>query len=385
MPTLTLTQAQTELRDSVRAYARGTLLPLGRECDARRQALPESAAWEINQRFGRAAIPKEYGGNGLDLVSVGIILEELAYADLGCTDIIGGNTLGLTPILQFGDYGLRERFGKIIRDDVDGRVFFAVAGTEPESGSDVLSAARTGTGLNTWAERDESGWVVRGVKRFISNGPIASYVVTLCASREGPVLLVVDTTSEGFRVGAEPAKLGHRTSRVGELHFDDVFVPADHLVGVAGQGAHIFTSTLALARPGVGISSAGVAKRAYDIAFEYCRNRVQNGRALVEHQAVQVRLARLATRVAAVRAFAYTAFLQAEDTDRLDDKLAIMVKTYCSEQATEVVSEAMQLMGGNGYMEEFPMEKLYRDVRLNQLYEGENNYLMILLGELIAS
>jgi alkylation response protein AidB-like acyl-CoA dehydrogenase len=114
-------------------------------------------------------------------------------------------------------------------------------------------------------------------------------------------------------------------------------------------------------------------------------NRVQNGRALIENQAVQARLARLATRVAAVRAFAYTPFLQAEDTERLDEGLAIMTKTFCSEQATEIVSEAMQLMGGNGYMEEFPMEKLYRDIRLNQLYEGENNYLMILLGELIAT
>jgi len=384
MASLLLSPAQMKLRTEARKFMRDHIIEIASACDTENKYLPKALANGLNRRFGKVGIPKEFGGEGLDFVSVALIFEEIGYADLGVSDLLGANVLGLTPILLFGSDSLRQRFARIIRDDTAGELYLALAGTEPDSGSDILSAAQTSTGIKTFATKVNQGWRVAGKKRFISNGPIACYVVTLCASDYGPTLLVVDTATEGFRVGDHARKLGHRCSPVSELIYDNVFVSDECLVGEAGQGAHIFNTTLALARPGVAIASVGAARRAYDIALDYCRTRIQGGSPLIEHQAVQGRIARLTMKLEAARVFALSAFVRAEDTQKPDEQLAIMTKVYCSEVAAEIVSEAMQLLGGNGYMEEFILEKLYRDIKLNSIYEGENNYLSILLGQIIA-
>ncbi|MCQ4138076.1 acyl-CoA dehydrogenase family protein [Rhodococcus rhodochrous] len=376
---------QSQLRDEVREFAANTLRPAARDCDRAGTYLPAELMREINRRYGRIGVPREFGGLGLDPVSLGLVVEELAYADLGASDLLGGNILGLSPVLMFGSETLRLRFAEILRADREhGAVFLALAGTEPASGSDVLSASRTGGSLHTAAVKVPGGWRISGHKKFISNGPIATYIVTLCATDLGPTLFVVPSAATGFRVGVHSVKLGHRTTPTSELHFDDVFVPDNHLVGAIGQGAHIFDTALSLARPGVAIASAGAARCAYDIALNYCVQRTQGGQALIEHQAVQARLAALTIRVEAARAMAMNAFIQTEDIDAPRADMAIMAKVFCSDIAAEVVDEAMQLLGGNGYMAEYGIEKLYRDIKLNRIYEGENNYLAILLGRSLA-
>ena len=384
-----LTPEQTEFLKTIDKFGRKELEPVAREVDAAPDSpFPwDTVAQGLDLGLTRLAIPEQYGGLGLDLVTTALIVSRVAYYDSGFADVFGATALGFLPLLLGGGEDQKEYWFKRTCADETGRLLWAFACTEPNSGSDSFMAQDPQHGTRTTAVRDGDFWVVNGRKCFITNGGQASMFTLL--ARTDPALgqdggtswFVHEAGLPGFSVGKFEKKMGHRVSSVTELIYEDVRLPGEAVIGDVGDGQLITENVLAASDPMVGLLSAAVAERATDLAVDYAQQRIQGGRPIIEHQLVQRKLVNMRTRALAARYLCLKALWTLDNYPPGDISLGIYAKVFGSDTAVENAMEAMDVAGGYGYMQDYPFEKLLRDARLNTIYEGSNDLLRHVAGQ----
>ena len=393
MTDLELDAAHLEARAWARAFAARSIAPraalLDEDPDSpERDALLREAA---HAGMIGLSLPEEWGGSGVDPVGAMVVTEELAAACAGCAVLIGATALGLLPIIATLDASLVERLVRPLAASwsTDTPRLAALAATEPDMGSDFIQG-HPGGRPRTTAVKDGGRYVVNGRKVFISNGSLAS-MVTVFASldpskpiRGHMVCLAVPAGTPGFAVGQVFDKMGQRASPAVELVFDDVVVPEDHRVGADGAAWELNRLVMVMSRPGVAAIALGIARAAYEHALTYAEARVQGGRPIVGHQATQLVLADMATRVEAARHLVIAA-ARSFAAGRPSLKLSSMAKSFASDAAVANALDAIQILGGIGYMRESGVEKLLRDAKLTQIYEGTNQINRFEMMEAIAA
>ncbi|MGI3165723.1 acyl-CoA dehydrogenase family protein [Pseudooceanicola sp. 200-1SW] len=360
---------------------------------ARERLLPNTNSWDRTAHFPREVIremgelglmgmtvPEAYGGAMLDAVSYAVALEEIAAGDGALSTIMSvHNSVGCTPILAFGSEEQKRRF---LPDMAAGAKLGAFCLTEPQAGSDASA-------LRTRARRSDAGYVLNGTKQFITSGVNADVAIVFAvtdpeAGKRGITAFIVPTDTPGYRVASTEKKLGQRLSDTCQIAFDDMVVPAENRLGDEGQGYRIALSNLEGGRIGIASQSVGMARAALDHAVAYAQERHSMGKPLCQHQAVSFRLADMATRIEAARHLArHAAALRQSGTPAL--KEASMAKLFASEMAERVVSEALQIFGGYGYVEDYPVEQIYRDVRVCQIYEGTSDIQKLVIGRALTA
>jgi alkylation response protein AidB-like acyl-CoA dehydrogenase len=375
-----LTEEQCDVREWAREFAARAITPRALALDKD----PESPLRDELIREGARAglfgnvLPEFLGGLGHDPLTSALVTEEIAAACSGCAVLFGATMLGASPILLSGNLDLIERFIRPLAEswDSDAPKLAALAATEPGLGSDFISGHPQGR-AQTRVEKKDGGYLINGRKVFISNGSLAS-LVTVFAShdvrqpiRESVSCFAVPTDNPGFAVGQIFDKMGQRACPACELLFDDVFVPADHLIGEERAGWDLNRNIMSVTRTPVATIALGIARSAYDKALDYAGERVQGGQPIVRHQAVQLLLADMAIRVEAARGLVWRA-ARSIAAGKPSLTLSSMAKTFASDAAVANASDAIQILGGNGYMHEYGVEKLLRDAKLTQIYEGTN-------------
>lgn len=367
------------VQDAIRAYVQAEIAP-------------HAAAWDKAHHFpaeqlkGLAAlgcygvaVPTEWDGAGLDYLALAVILEEIAAGDGGTSTVVSVNNCPVCSILMaFGNDDQKERFLKpLARGDMLG----AFCLTEPHVGSEA-------GGLRTTATRDGDGYVLNGVKQFITSGKhgdvaIVMAVTDKAAGKKGISAFLVPTATPGYTVARIEDKLGQHSSDTAQILFENCRVPAANRLGEEGQGLKIALSGLEGGRIGIASQSVGMARAAFEAALRYSRDRVTFGQPIFEHQAVQFKLADMATQIEAARQLIWHA-ASLKDAGRPCLKEAAMAKLFASEMAERVCSDAIQIHGGYGYLSDFPVERIYRDVRVCQIYEGTSEVQKILIGRALA-
>ena len=375
-----LTYEQEMIRDSVRAFARERLAPFAAEWD-RNATFPREALAEMG-RMGLmgVCVPERWGGAGLDHVSLALALEEVAAGDGACSTMLSvQNSVVCGPINAFGTDAQKERWLKPL---AAGEKLGCFCLTEPHVGSDAAA-------IRTRAERDGAHWVLNGVKQFITTGKNADYAVVFAVSdkgagKRGISAFVVPAETPGYVVARVEHKLGQRASDTAQIVFENCRVPADSLLGGEGEGYRIALSNLEGGRIGIAAQAVGMARAAYEAALAYAKERETFGKPIIEHQAVNFRLADMATKIEVARQMVWHA-AALRDAKRPCLKEASMAKLFASEMAEEVCSAAIQIHGGYGYVNDFPVERIYRDVRVCQIYEGASDIQRLVIGRAIVS
>lgn len=369
------------VRDAVRAFVVDNIAPHAAAWD-RDRTFPKDALKGLAALgcFG-IAVPEQWEGAGLDYSAMAVILEEIAAGDGATSTIISVNNCPVCSILMaWGNDRQKERW---LRPLASGRMLGAFCLTEPQVGSDA-SALRTTASLKA----DGSGYVINGVKQFITSGKhgdvaIVMAVTDRAAGKRGISAFLVPTDSPGYKVARLEDKLGQHASDTAQVLFEDCFVPAENLVGEAGAGYRIALSGLEGGRIGIASQAVGMARAAFEAALLYARQREAFGQPIFNHQAVQFRLADMATQIEAARQLiAHAARLKDAGLPCL--KEAAMAKLFASEMAERVCSDAIQVHGGYGYVSDFPVERIYRDVRVCQIYEGTSDIQKILIGRALG-
>ena len=366
MVSFEVSEGQRELRDLAHQFAERAIRPVAAECDER-----EELPWDVVKKAHQAGlinldVPQEYGGGGLDHLTTAMLMEELAWGCAGVATILGANSLALTPLLVAGT---AEQQRRLIAPICAAPRLAAFCLTEPGAGSDA-------GGVATQARRDGDHFVLNGTKCFITNGGVADlYLVVASTDRSrgprGLSVFAVPSGSPGLGSGKKERKLGIRCSQTAEVVFEDVAVPAENLVGREGQGFRIAMQTLDISRPGVAANALGVARAALEVARDYAKGRVQFGKPIASFQAIQLMLADMTTRLDAARLLVWrAAWLLDQGKDA--EMAAAEAKYYAGDVAMQVTCDAVQILGGYGYMRDYPVEKWMRDAKIMQIYEGTN-------------
>ncbi|MBK9624926.1 MAG: acyl-CoA dehydrogenase [Rhodocyclaceae bacterium] len=370
-----LTPEQEQIRDTLRTFAR-------------EQLAPNAAEWDKNSTFPREAlrqlgelgvcgmvVPDEWGGSGLDYVSLALAMEEIAAGDGATSTIIGvQNSVVCGPINTFGTEAQKKKYLRLV---ASGEWIGCFCLTEPHTGSDASS-------ISTRAVRDGDQWVLNGVKQFITTGKNAQLAVVFAvtdptAGKKGISAFLVPTDTPGFVVARVEHKLGQHASDTAQILFENCRVPADNLLGGEGAGYKIALANLEGGRIGIAAQAVGMARAAFEAALHYSHERETFGKPIFEHQAVNFRLADMATQIEAARQLVLYA-AAVKDTGRPCLKEASMAKLFASEMAERVCSDAIQIHGGYGYVSDFPVERIYRDVRVCQIYEGASDIQRLVIG-----
>lgn len=387
-----LTPEQRELQAWAREFAERYVAPRALEIDAD----PESPLRDELIREGAKAgilgssLPELLGGTAKSLLDGIIVTEEIASACSGCAVLFGATGLGILPILLSGNFEAVTRLVLPLTQSWDGDdpKLAALAATEPSAGSDFINGSPHAE-IRTRVEEKDGGWLINGRKVFISNGSLASLVTVFATHdtkgdiRSSMSCLAVPADTPGFSVGQVFEKMGQRACPAAELLFDDVWVPGENLLGEPGQGWMLNRSVMSTTRAPVGAIALGIARAAYEKALEYAEARVQGGKPIVGHQAVQLMLADMAIRVEAARGLVFRAG-ESIAAGRPDLKLSSMAKTFASDAAVANATDAIQVLGGYGYMREYGVEKLLRDAKLTQIYEGTNQINRFEIMEQVA-
>ena len=367
------------VQDAVRAFVQAEIAP-------------KAAQWDKSHQFPAAelrglaalgcygvAVPAEYDGAGLDYLALAVILEEIAAGDGATSTVVSVNNCPVCSILMaFGNEDQKQRFLKpLARGDMLG----AFCLTEPHVGSQA-------DGLKTTATRDGDHWVLNGVKQFITSGKngdvaIVMAVTDKAAGKKGISAFLVPTATPGYHVARVEDKMGQHASDTAQILFDDCRVPAANLIGEEGQGLKIALSGLEGGRIGIASQCVGMARAAFDCALAYAKDRQAFGTAIFNHQAVQFKLADMAMQIEAARQLIWHA-ASLKDAGRRCLKEAAMAKLNASEMAERVCSAAIQVLGGYGYVSDFPVERIYRDVRVCQIYEGTSEVQKILIARALG-
>jgi alkylation response protein AidB-like acyl-CoA dehydrogenase len=360
------------IREAVRRFAKEQLAPHAAQWD-RDKTFPKQALKGLaDMGLYGVAIPEDLGGAGLDYSSLAVACEEIAAGDCATATIVAVNNLVAGIINGYGDAKQKERFLKPL---AQGKLLGAFALTEPQVGSDASA-------ITTRAERKGNEYVLNGVKQFITSGKNADIAVVFAvtdkaAGKKGISALLVPTSS--YKVARIEDKLGQRASDTAQIVFENCKVPADHLLGQEGVGYRIALANLESGRINVAAQAVGVARAALEAAVLYAKERKSMGKPLIGHQAVNFRLADMATQVEAARQlYLHAARLRDAGTPCL--KEASMAKLFASEMAEQVCSDAIQIHGGYGYVSDFPVERLWRDVRVTKIYEGANDIQRMVIG-----
>ncbi|MBV8937884.1 MAG: acyl-CoA dehydrogenase family protein [Alphaproteobacteria bacterium] len=374
-----LTDEQRMLRDVACDFAREWLAPHAAERD-REEKFPTEAVAELGRLgFMGMLVPEEYGGAGANHVGYALVMEEIAAGEGAVATILSvQNSVGCMPVLQYGSEEQKRRF---LVPMAKGETLACFCLTEPQAGSDAAA-------IQTRAWRRGNRWVLSGTKQFISSGSNAQLAIVFAVTdrergKKGITAFLVPTETPGFRVTRLEHKLGQRASDTAQLAFDDVELAPDMMLGAEGEGYRIALSNLEGGRIGIAAQSVGMARAAYEAALSYAREREAFGKPIIEQQAVAFRLADMATQIAAARGLVFDAAAR-RDAGEPCIKEASMAKLFASEMAERVSSDAIQIHGGYGYVADFPVERIYRDVRVCQIYEGTSDIQRLVIAREIA-
>jgi alkylation response protein AidB-like acyl-CoA dehydrogenase len=370
-----LTETQTQIRDTARAFAWGRLAPGAAARDAAR-AFPASELKEMGELgFLGMLVPEEHGGSDTGVVTYASVLEEIAAGDGACSTILSvHSSVGCMPIVKFGTDEQKDRF---LPKMAIGEWIGGFALTEPQAGSDAAN-------LRTRARRDGDHYIISGAKQFITSGKNGHVIIVFAvtdpdAGKRGISAFIVPTDTPGYEVVRVEDKLGQHSSDTCQLAFNDMRLPASLRLGEEGAGYRIALSNLEGGRIGIASQSVGMARAAFEAARDYAHERVTFGKPIIEHQAVAFRLADMATKIEAARQLIlHAAQLREAGLPCLTE--ASMAKLFASETAEAVCSAAIQIHGGYGYLADFPVERIYRDVRVCQIYEGTSDVQRIVIA-----
>jgi alkylation response protein AidB-like acyl-CoA dehydrogenase len=374
-----LTDEQRMLRDTAREFAQRELASNAAEWDRTAQFPAEALAELGRLGFMGMLVPAEYGGAGADHVGYALALEEIAAGDGGVSTILSvHNSVGCMPVLR---YGSAEQKGRFLKPMAAGEMLACFCLTEPGAGSDAAA-------IKARARRHGNRWVVNGTKQFITSGANAQVAIVFAvtdpdAGRRGISAFIVPTSTPGYRVARLEKKLGQRASDTAQLVFEDMELTPDLLLGAEGEGYRIALSNLEGGRIGIAAQALGMARAAYEAALAYAKEREAFGEKIIGHQAVAFRLADMATGLAAARGLILDAAGRRDAGEPCLTEAA-MAKLFASEMAERVASDAIQIHGGYGYLADFPVERIYRDVRVCQIYEGTSDIQRIVIAREIA-
>src|SRR4051812_12266897 len=374
--TYALTPEQLDFRDTIRQILRERVAPRAAEIDAKAEY-----PWDIRKLFAEQDLlglpfDSEHGGTGTGTLMLNVAVEEVARACDSSVVILMLQELGTLPIKLFGTDELKQRF---LPKCASGEWSPAFALSEPEAGSDP-------GGMITNAVRDGDEWVVTGTKNWISNLGIADFYIVFAKTDPSAVrsrgisAFVVEADRPGFSVGKLEHKLGIKGSPTGQPVFEDVRVPGDNLIGEEGKGMQVALATLDRSRLGVAAQAVGLAQGATDYAAGYAAERRQFGRSINEFQGIQFKLADMETRTAAARELLYRASAKIDRHEPDRGKYSAMAKLFASDTAMAVTVEAVQVLGGYGYVKEYPVERYMRDAKITQIYEGTNEIQRVVIA-----
>ncbi len=378
MVSFRLTEEQEAIRKLARSFAEKEIIPIAAEYDER-----EELAWGVIEKAHAVGlmntdVPVEYNGGGLDAVSVAVLREELAFGCLGISGSIGANSLSLRCVLIAGTEEQKKRFIApfCLEPQLSG---FCL--TEPGAGSDVSA-------VSTVARPSGDDYIIDGLKHFITNGTVANLFVVFAKTDptkgvKGISAFIVPGDTPGLKRGKKEKKMGDRASNVGEVIFEDARIPKGNLLGGEGEGFKIAMKALDRARPGIAASAVGVARRALEEAIKYSKERIQFGKPIAANQAIQFMLADMAIKVEAARALTWQASWMIDEGLPVT-KVGAMAKCFASDVAMSVAVDAVQVLGGYGYMREYPVEKLMRDAKILQIYEGTNQIQRLIVGSALV-
>jgi butyryl-CoA dehydrogenase len=374
-----LTQDQEQVRDAVRAFAQAELWP-------------HAARWDKEHHFPKEAhrglaalgaygicVPEEFGGANMDYLTLALVLEEIAAGDGGTSTAISVTNCPVNAILM--RYGNAAQKKQWLAPLAQGDMLGAFCLTEPHTGSDASS-------LRTTAVKQGDAYVLNGVKQFITSGQNGQVAIVIAvtdkgAGKKGMSAFIVPTDAPGYSASRLEDKLGQHSSDTAQVNFDDCRIPAENLIGAEGEGYKIALGGLEGGRIGIAAQSVGMARSAFEVALAYSKDRQSFGTAIFNHQAVGFRLADCATQLEAARQLIWHA-ASLRDAGRPCLKEAAMAKLFASEIAEKVCSIAIQTLGGYGYVSDFPVERIYRDVRVCQIYEGTSDVQKIIIQRALA-
>jgi butyryl-CoA dehydrogenase len=375
-----MTDEQIAMRDMVRNFVREQVIPRAAEWDREHQVPHETLRKLGEFGFFGVCIPHEWGGAGADFFSYLYLTEELSYGDAGICNTVNATNSFANNLLAFGTEAQKQRY---LRPVADGRHIACMLLSEPQAGSDAAN-------LRARAELRNDRYVLNGAKMFITSGATAKISLVIAVSdpsagRRGISAFIVPTDTPGYTVIREELKLGHRSNDTCQIALENVEVPAENLVGQPGDGLKIALSGLEAKRIVVGAQAVGVAQRAFDAALRYSQERETFGKKISEHQAVAFTLAEMATDIECARQLYHHA-AQLKESGVRCVREASMAKLFASQMSERVCSAALKMHGGYGFLNDFPLEKLYRDAMVFQLYDGTNEIQKLLISrELLAN
>jgi alkylation response protein AidB-like acyl-CoA dehydrogenase len=368
-----LTDEQRELRDRAAGFADREVAPHAADSDREDRVPFETLTKMADAGFMGLCVPEEYGGAGADFLSYCLLIEELSRADAGVGVTLAVHTsAGTLPIVMFGT---EEQKARWVPPLARGERIGCFSLTEPETGSDASA-------IRARAERVGGGYRVFGHKQWITNGRIAGTMILFARAPEGVTAFVVPMDAEGISFGAHAKKMGVISATTDDVLFDDVFIPEEDRLGEEGKGLRVALGTLDTGRIGIAAQAVGIAEAAFRYATHYAAGRITFGKPIAEHQAIAFKLADMQTKIRAARLLVYEAAWM-KDRGKRHTEAGARAKLYASQVANEVTYEAVQVLGGRGYMKDHPVERHYRDARVTEIYEGTSEIQRLVISRAI--
>ncbi len=374
-PLFAMSEEHQAIREAVRSVCDAKVAPFAADVDENGRYPEEAAAALLAADFHAPHVPEEYGGAGADALATVLVIEEVARACMSASLIPAVNKLGSLPLMLGGGEEIKKKY---LTKLAAGEGGFSYALSEPEAGSDAAS-------MKTRAERDGDEWVLNGVKRWITNAGVSEYYTVLAVTdpekrSKGITAFVVEKSDEGVSFGAPEKKLGIKGSPTREVYLDNVRIPSDRIIGAEGEGFEIAMRTLDHTRVTIAAQALGVAQGALDYALEYAKERKQFGKPIADFQGLQFMLADMGMKIEAARQLTYAAAGRSERNDPDLTFFGAAAKCFASDVAMEVTVNAVQVLGGYGYTREYPVERMMRDAKITQIYEGTNQVQRIVMA-----
>ncbi len=370
-----LSEEHREIRRAIRAISENKIAPYAAEVDEQARYPQEAHDALVSSDFHAAHVPEAYGGAGADALASAIIVEEIARVDVSASLIPAVNKLGSLPVQLGGSEELKQKYlGALAR----GEGGFSYCLSEPEAGSDAANQKTT-------AVKDGDHWVLNGTKRWISNAGVSEFYTVLAQTdpsrrSKGITAFVVEKSDDGVSFGAPEKKLGIKGSPTREVYLEDVRIPADRIIGGVGEGFSLAMRTLDHSRIAIAAQAVGVAQGALDYALGYAQERTQFGKAIADFQGLQFMLADMGMKIEAARQLVYAAAGRSERGDADLTFFGAAAKCFASDTAMQVTVDAVQVLGGYGYTRDYPVERMLRDAKITQIYEGTNQVQRIVMA-----
>jgi alkylation response protein AidB-like acyl-CoA dehydrogenase len=370
-----LSEEHQAIREAVRAVAENKIAPFAADVDAQPRFPQEAADALLASDFHAPHVPEQYGGAGADALATVLVIEEVARVDVSASLIPAVNKLGSLPVMIGGNEELKAKYlGKLAR----GEGGFSYCLSEPDAGSDAANQ-------KTIAVRDGDDWVLKGVKRWITNAGVSEYYTVLAQTdptkrTKGITAFVVEKSDEGVSFGAPEKKLGIKGSPTREVYLDNVRIPGDRIIGEVGEGFAIAMKTLDHTRVTIAAQAVGVAQGALDYALGYIQERKQFGHPVSDFQGLQFMVADMGMKIEAARQLTYAAAGRSERGDKDLTFFGAAAKAFASDTAMQVTTDAVQLLGGYGFTSDYPLERMMRDAKITQIYEGTNQVQRVVMA-----